>query len=40
MALIYKEMVIFAVMIKIKIINKGHHPLPEYATHLSAGGGL
>ena len=37
MALIYKEMVIFAVMIKIKIINKGHHPLPEYATPLSAG---
>ena len=30
-------MVIFAVMIKIKIINKGHHPLPEYATPLSAG---
>ncbi|WP_288762146.1 dUTP diphosphatase [uncultured Prevotella sp.] len=24
-------------MIKIKIINKGHHPLPEYATPLSAG---
>ena len=37
MALIYEEMVIFAVMIKIKIINKGHHPLPEYATPLSAG---
>ena len=37
MELIYKEMVIFAVMIKIKIINKGHHPLPEYATPLSAG---
>ena len=37
MALIYEEMVIFAVMIKIKIINKGHTPLPEYATPLSAG---
>lgn len=24
-------------MIKIKVINKGHHQLPEYATPLSAG---
>lgn len=30
-------MVIFAVMIKVNIINKGHHPLPEYATEQSAG---
>lgn len=37
MALIYKEMVIFAVMIKVRIINKGHHQLPEYATPQSAG---
>lgn len=37
MALIYTEMVIFAVMIKVRIINKGHHQLPEYATPQSAG---
>lgn len=37
MAVIYAEMVIFAVMIKIRIINRGHHPLPEYATPQSAG---
>lgn len=37
MALIYEEMVIFAVMIKVRIINKGHHQLPEYATPQSAG---
>lgn len=30
-------MVIFAVMINIRIINKGHHALPEYATPQSAG---
>ena len=30
-------MVIFAVMIKVRIINKGHHQLPEYATPQSAG---
>lgn len=24
-------------MIEIKVINKGHHPLPQYATELSAG---
>lgn len=24
-------------MVRIKLINKGHHPLPEYATSLSAG---
>lgn len=30
-------MVIFAVMIKVRIINKGRHPLPEYATAQSAG---
>ena len=24
-------------MVEIKIINKGHHPLPQYATPLSAG---
>ncbi len=34
---IYVEMVIFAVMIKVNIINKGHHQLPEYATPQSAG---
>ena len=37
MAHIYREMVIFAVMIKVRIINKGHHQLPEYATPQSAG---
>lgn len=37
MARIYREIVIFAVMIKIRIINKGHHQLPEYATPQSAG---
>lgn len=37
MAVIYAEMVIFAVMIKVRIINRGHHPLPEYATQQSAG---
>ena len=37
MAHIYVEMVIFAVMIKVRIINKGHHQLPEYATSQSAG---
>ena len=37
MAQIYVEMVIFAVMIKVRIINKGHHQLPEYATPQSAG---
>ena len=37
MADIYVEMVIFAVMIKVRIINKGHHQLPEYATPQSAG---
>lgn len=37
MPIIYREIVIFAVMIKIKIINKGHHPLPAYATAQSAG---
>lgn len=37
MAHIYAEMVIFAVMIKVRIINKGHHQLPEYATPQSAG---
>ena len=37
MAHIYVEMVIFAVMIKVRIINKGHHQLPEYATAQSAG---
>ena len=37
MAHIYVEMVIFAVMIKVRIINKGHHHLPEYATPQSAG---
>lgn len=37
MAVIYAEMVIFAVMIKVRIINKGHHQLPEYATPQSAG---
>lgn len=37
MPVIYREIVIFAVMIKIKIINKGHHPLPAYATAQSAG---
>ena len=31
------EMVIFAVMIKVRIINRGHHQLPEYATSQSAG---
>lgn len=31
------EMVIFAVMIKVRIINRGHHQLPEYATAQSAG---
>lgn len=31
------EMVIFAVMIKVRIINRGHHQLPEYATVQSAG---
>lgn len=31
------EMVIFAVMIKVRIINKGHHQLPAYATAQSAG---
>lgn len=31
------EMVIFAVMIKVRIINRGHHKLPEYATAQSAG---
>ncbi|MDY5006172.1 MAG: dUTP diphosphatase, partial [Prevotella sp.] len=24
-------------MIEIKVINKGHHPLPQYATEQSAG---
>lgn len=24
-------------MIKVRIINRGHHPLPEYATQQSAG---
>ena len=37
MPLICVEMVIFAVMIKVRIINKGHHPLPQYATPQSAG---
>ena len=37
MAHIYVEMVIFAAMIKVRIINKGHHQLPEYATPQSAG---
>lgn len=37
MAHIYVEMVIFAVIIKVRIINKGHHQLPEYATPQSAG---
>ena len=37
MAHIYVEMVIFAVMIKVRIIIKGHHQLPEYATPQSAG---
>lgn len=37
MAHVYVEMVIFAVMIKVRIINKGHHQLPEYATPQSAG---
>lgn len=37
MPIIYAEIVIFAVMIKVKIINKGHHPLPAYATEQSAG---
>ena len=37
MSHIYVEMVIFAVMIKVRIINKGHHQLPEYATPQSAG---
>lgn len=37
MARICAEMVIFAVMIKVRIINKGHHQLPEYATAQSAG---
>ena len=37
MARICAEMVIFAVMIKVRIINKGHHQLPEYATPQSAG---
>ena len=37
MAHIYVEMVIFSVMIKVRIINKGHHQLPEYATPQSAG---
>ena len=37
MAHIYVEMVIFAVMIKVRVINKGHHQLPEYATPQSAG---
>lgn len=37
MAHIYVEMVIFAVMIKVRIIDKGHHQLPEYATPQSAG---
>lgn len=37
MAHIYVEMVIFAFMIKVRIINKGHHQLPEYATPQSAG---
>lgn len=37
MAHIYVEMVIFAVMIKVRIINKGHHQLPEYVTPQSAG---
>ena len=37
MMLICLEMVIFAVMIKVRIINKGHHQLPEYATPQSAG---
>ena len=31
------EMVIFAVMITVSIINRGHHQLPEYATAQSAG---
>ena len=25
------------IMVRIKLINKSHHPLPEYATSLSAG---
>lgn len=33
----YREIVIFAVMIKVRIINKGRHALPEYATAQSAG---
>lgn len=37
MARIYIEICIFAVMIKVNIINKGHHPLPQYATPQSAG---
>lgn len=37
MMLICLEMVIFAVMIKVRIINRGHHQLPEYATAQSAG---
>ncbi len=37
MPLICVEMVIFAVMIKVRIINRGHHQLPEYATPQSAG---
>ncbi len=37
MACIYIEICIFAVMIKVNIINKGHHPLPQYATPQSAG---
>lgn len=37
MALFCGEMVIFAVMIKVRIINRGHHQLPEYATAQSAG---
>ena len=28
---------IYFIMVKIELINKGHHPLPEYATSLSAG---
>lgn len=27
----------YAKMIEIKVINKGHHPLPQYATEQSAG---
>lgn len=32
---VYK--ITYTKMLQVKIINKGHHPLPEYATALSAG---